>query len=252
MRRSETSSGGSPTSRSTAVELSLLSVHPQLIGLAEALLGAEDLRVYSIEGWAKYTGAAGYDQEHHRDYLNQTMVVPTSDPRFRQVEMFLYLTDVPRELGPPSFVPRHSTTKLPALPNWYPRTENTPPVDHPSWVAAYGSPSLYDAEVSGEGPAGTVAAYRTDTFHRGTALTQPRGVRCTLHVNFRPVAADWGTAGAGSNRPMKMHGTGSSGGRIHASSSCSGSPPGHPYWTAETLAGVAERYPTLDLTPWRR
>jgi len=28
-------------------------------------------------------------------------------------------------------------------------------------------------------------------------------------------------------------------------------PPGHPYWNEETLAGVAARYPALDLTPWR-
>ena len=27
--------------------------------------------------------------------------------------------------------------------------------------------------------------------------------------------------------------------------------PGHPYWTAQTLAGVAARYPMLDLSPWR-
>jgi hypothetical protein len=27
-------------------------------------------------------------------------------------------------------------------------------------------------------------------------------------------------------------------------------PPGHPFWTAEALAGTALRYPRLDLTPW--
>jgi hypothetical protein len=27
--------------------------------------------------------------------------------------------------------------------------------------------------------------------------------------------------------------------------------PGDPYWTPETLAGVAERYPGIDLTPYR-
>jgi hypothetical protein len=27
-------------------------------------------------------------------------------------------------------------------------------------------------------------------------------------------------------------------------------PPGHPYWTPQTLAGVALRYPGLDLTAW--
>jgi hypothetical protein len=26
--------------------------------------------------------------------------------------------------------------------------------------------------------------------------------------------------------------------------------PGHPFWTPETLARTALRYPTLDLTPW--
>lgn len=28
-------------------------------------------------------------------------------------------------------------------------------------------------------------------------------------------------------------------------------PPGHPYWTPTTLAGMALRYPGLDLAPWR-
>jgi hypothetical protein len=28
--------------------------------------------------------------------------------------------------------------------------------------------------------------------------------------------------------------------------------PGHPYWTEETLRGVAARYPLLDMTPWRQ
>jgi hypothetical protein len=27
-------------------------------------------------------------------------------------------------------------------------------------------------------------------------------------------------------------------------------PPGHRYWTPETLAGMAVRYPKLDLSPW--
>jgi hypothetical protein len=84
-----------------SVELSLLAVHPRLIALAEALLGTADLRLYAAEAWAKYTGAADYDQWHHRDYLNHTLLAPTEDPAFGQVEMFLYLSDVPEALGPP-------------------------------------------------------------------------------------------------------------------------------------------------------
>ena len=28
-------------------------------------------------------------------------------------------------------------------------------------------------------------------------------------------------------------------------------PPGHPYWNRETLAGVAARYPGMDMRPYR-
>jgi hypothetical protein len=29
-------------------------------------------------------------------------------------------------------------------------------------------------------------------------------------------------------------------------------PPGHSYWTEATLTGTAQRYPDLNMTPWRR
>jgi hypothetical protein len=74
-----------------STELNLLAVHDDLVQLASTLLGSDQLRVYSIEAWAKYTDAADYDQHHHRDYLSQTMVVPSRDPRYQQVEKFLYL-----------------------------------------------------------------------------------------------------------------------------------------------------------------
>ena len=60
----------------------------------------------------KYTGAADYDQPLHRDYLNHRMV-PADDPRFRQLEMFVYLVDVPGELGPPGMLSRTRTTGCP-------------------------------------------------------------------------------------------------------------------------------------------
>ncbi len=53
-----------------SVELSLLAVCDPIIALARALLGCDDLRLYSAEAWAKFIGAADYDQHLHRDYLN--------------------------------------------------------------------------------------------------------------------------------------------------------------------------------------
>ncbi|HEY8755068.1 MAG TPA: phytanoyl-CoA dioxygenase family protein [Candidatus Dormibacteraeota bacterium] len=233
-------------------QLSLLSVHPQLIDLAEILLGTTQLRVYAIEAWAKYTGAADYDQPHHRDYLNHTLLVPAPDQPPQQVEMFLFLSDVPDDLGPTSFVPRPFTQQLPALPNWYPRADGVEDADQPDWVASTGRPDLYEVEVSGAGPEGTVVAYRIETFHRATDLVQPRGARYTLHVNFRSASADWVTRRAWTdtaNTPAWQQFVREASPR---QLELFGFPPrGHPYWTAETFAGMALRYPGLDLTPWQ-
>lgn len=106
-----------------SAEVGLLAVHPRLVELAQSLLAEQDLRIYSAEAWAKYTGAADYDQNLHRDYLNHTILVPSDDPRCRQLEMFVYLTDVPEELGPPHMLSRAYTGDLPAKPNWYPRAD---------------------------------------------------------------------------------------------------------------------------------
>jgi hypothetical protein len=235
-----------------ATSVSLLSVHRVLIDLAQELLDTDQLRVYSIEAWAKYTGAADYDQYHHRDYLNQTLLVPAPRQQPQQVEMFLYLVDVPAELGPPSYVAAEQTPELAALPNWYPPIDGITDSDAPpGWVSGTGCPQLYEAEASAAGPAGTVAAYRNETFHRATALTLPRGVRYTLHVNFRIATSDWigmhswssvslSTAWTdfvvrASPRQLELFGF---------------PPPGHPYWTDETLAGMALRYPGFNQSRW--
>jgi hypothetical protein len=63
-----------------SVELSLLAVHPRLVELAEAILWNDDIRIYASELWAKFTGAAQFDQELHRDYLNHTPLVPSANP----------------------------------------------------------------------------------------------------------------------------------------------------------------------------
>jgi len=174
-------------------DMSLLSVHEKLIDLAEDLLGTNSLRVYSIEVWAKYTGAANYDQRLHRDYLNHTVLVPSRTHPAQQVEMFLYLVDIPVDMGPPSYVPWQLTADLPVLPNWYPASDGvTDPDSPPGWVSYVGRPDLYQAEVSAAGSAGTVVAYRLETLHRGTAMTTPGG---SLHdpcqLPHRDLGLDW-------------------------------------------------------------
>jgi len=214
-----------------STEISLLAVHGMVTDLAETLLEDDDLRIYSAEAWAKYTGAADYDQALHRDYLNHTVLVPSNE--YRQVEMFVYLVDVPEDLGPPHLVPREHTADLAAMPNWYPRSP------------------LYDHEVSAAGPAGTVVAFEMGTFHRGTGMTRPGGTRYTMHLNYRTAECEWAQRHGWADRSHEPEWY-----RFveRATARQLGlfgfPPPGHPFWTADTVAGMALRYPKLDLSPW--
>jgi Phytanoyl-CoA dioxygenase (PhyH) len=232
---------------STAI--SLLAVNHRLLHLAETLLGGSDIHLYTAEAWAKYTGACDYDQDLHRDYLNHTILVPSTTPGCEQVEMFVFLNDVPEELGPPHLVPRRHTNDLPAVPNWYLR-----PGQDSDWRFNddSGSPDLYAAEVTGAGPAGTVIAFAPGTFHRGTQLTAPRGVRYSMQVGFRPDNMQYGQRAAWAAHSFTDDWTNFVSSATPRQLQAVGFPPsGHPYWTPETVAGTALRYPKLDLSPWR-
>jgi hypothetical protein len=220
------------------VALSRLVVHDKLIALAEAVFATSDIRIYAAELWAKYSGAASYEQEHHRDYLNHTPLVPAADDlRWRGLEMFIWLTDVPEDHGPTHIVPLPVTAGAPALPHGYLRPQR---------------PEFYERERSGSGPIGTVVAYSTDTFHRGTEITAPRSARFSAHASYkhadnqwtgrhswgdRSFHPDWNPfAEQATARQLELFGF---------------PPPGHPYWTPQTLGDLAVRYPGLDTSSWR-
>ena len=234
-----------------SLALNRIPVCDTLVSLAAALLGSPDVRLYSAEAWAKYEGAADYDQDLHRDYLNHTILAPSSAPEFRQVELFVFLSDVTSELGAPRMVPRSATTDdLPARPNFFPRHATSD--DEGGFVASTGRSDLYETEVPAVGPPGTVVAFQPQTVHRGSAMTRPGGSRFTMHLSYRPAAAEWAQRHAWADRSHDPH--------WYRFVEQAGPrqlelfgfpPPGHPYWTPETLAGVAQRYPGLDLDPWR-
>jgi hypothetical protein len=113
-------------------------------------------------------------------------------------------------------------------------------------------PDLYGAEVPASGPAGSILAYRPDVYHRGVRMTAPGAARFMLHVSYKPAATDWlgsfGLPDAGEDLSWYRF----MGGATVRQLTVLGFPaPGHPYWTAQTLDGVAARYPMLDPSPWR-
>ena len=56
--------------------LNRLAFQFDLLDLAERFLGSADLRLYEAELWAKYAGVVDYEQRHHRDFVNHSLVVP--------------------------------------------------------------------------------------------------------------------------------------------------------------------------------
>ncbi len=229
--------GGLVTFPFKSPELSLLAVHPSLIELARALLRTHDVRIYSAEAWAKFTGAYDYEQEHHRDFLNHTVVVPSEEPMYRNVEMFLFLHAVGEDLGPTHVVSTTLTSDLPLLPHCATREEH---------------PDFYEAEASAAGPAGTVLAYRGETLHRATNLTALRGARYTLHCSFRPAGDEWVGRQGWGNRSFDPLWNSFVDRAPPEQLELFGFPtPGHPFWTPQTLEALALRYPGLDVTPWR-
>ncbi|HEU0129874.1 MAG TPA: phytanoyl-CoA dioxygenase family protein [Mycobacteriales bacterium] len=229
--------GGIDTFPFASPELGLLAVHPKVVALAEAILGTEDVRLYACEAWAKYAGAAGYVQAHHRDFFNHTPLVPSRDPRFRQVETFVYLSDVDDGNAPTRFVSRTLTDHLPVRPHWWMPEER---------------PELYDAEVAAAGPAGTVVAWSVDTFHRAVAFTDPRGARFTLQANYRAGANDWMNRHSWGDRSYDERWYPFAERASYRQLLLFGFPPrGHAFWTPDTLDAMAVRYPGMDLAPFR-
>jgi hypothetical protein len=219
------------------VALCNLAVHNKVIDFVEAAFGTKDIRIYASELWAKYSGAASYEQEHHRDYLNHTPLAPSSDIRWRGLELFIWLSDVTEELGPTHLVPLSGTSGLPALPHVQRRSAH---------------PTLYEQEVSGAGPPGTIVFYSTETFHRATELTAPGSDRFSIHASYRHAENTWTSRHSWGDQsfhsewqPFVEQAT------VRQLLLFGFPPPGHPYWTSETIEGVAARYPGLDLTPWQ-
>ena len=214
-------------------DLNRLAIHPDLVDAAERYLRTTELHLYKVELWAKYAGAVDYDQPLHRDYGSHSLVVPRPEARYQQLTTFVYLSDVTGDDGPTRIVPYDAGKDVPYTPLYLP----------------FGS--LADVEVACTGPAGSLLAYRTDILHRGSDFAAPGRSRFSLLVDYQVRGTTWGGKMAWPKQSPERW--------SRFIPQCSvrerdlfGFPrPGDPYWTTETLEGVAARYPGIDLDPYR-
>ena len=224
-------------------DLTRLCFHPDLVDAAERSLGTADLSLYKVELWAKYAGAAEYDQAHHRDYANHTLVVPRADGAFGQLTTFTLLSDVTPADGPTAIVPLEHSAHLPLVLDVSTSRER---------IAMLPEGELTDVEIPVVGPAGTVLLYRTDVFHRATGFAEPGRSRFTLLLDFEARGPSWTGKVAWPNHASRVEWHDFMARASVRERDLFGFPkPGDPYWNEQTLADVGARYPGMDMDPYR-
>ena len=214
--------------------LNALPVYPDLTDAAERFLGASDIEIYKVELWAKYAGAVDYDQTHHRDYGNHTLVVPRLDGVHTQMTTFILLSDVTPADGPTKMLPMQHTRDLPLTPRRLPTGE------------------MFDKEVAICGPAGSLMIYKTDVFHRASSFTEPGRSRFAMLIDMQERGWRWNGKMSWPDRAGQQEAMAGALERMtpRQRDLFGFPPPGSPYWNAQTLRDVAARYPGMDMTPY--
>ena len=261
-------SGGTFVFPSDCVELNEITLHPRLLGAVAQLLDCpvRELRLTQSDLWAKHGKPKpvndqydNADQRMHVDYPNHTLTHPPRWDAPDAVEMIIYADDV-EECGGPTAVVLREGPDDPAYP-W--PIIDTPGVGPYAWVndrgraeasmaeaaphvADWRAAQLYARERRVRYRPGTVLMYRHDTWHRGTPITAG-ALRVVQNLTFRRAASEWistvheGWAWAMYRRSQVIE-------RLIATATTDqrcvlGFPaPGHPYWTADTIAAVESRY----------
>ncbi len=213
--------------------LNRLAVYPDLVDAATRFCGTGDLDLYKVELWAKYAGATDYDQAHHRDYGNHTMVVPKVASSHVQMTTFILLRDVTELDGPTKIVPLDRSKDIPLARRELPMG------------------TLFDQEITVTGKAGTLLIYKTDVLHRGSNFLGADRSRFVMLVDFQPRGWQWTGKMAWANHALSPHWGPTMVSMTPQERSLFGFPaPDSEYWDDQTVRDVGLRYPGMDMSAY--
>jgi hypothetical protein len=216
--------------------LDRLCVHPSIVDFAERALGSADIRLYQAHASAKYSGLVNYEQPLHTD-RNHSWLPAIGEAPWWNLEGFLYLSDVTEDENPTRLVSRRDTASL--TPRW--------PIFLPQM-----DPEVYAAERAAVGGRGSYLAYRSDVWHRGGPFGSPGTARFLAALAFKRAGQEWIGYDQQQSRSTGPAWTAFVEGSTPRQLELFGfPPPGHDIWSEELLGRTAERYPQLDLAPWR-
>lgn len=220
--------------------LNQVATHPDIHTFCADVLGTDQIFLAASVISAKYAGGTDFDQQLHTDYGNNTLTFPREDGRYRQVLLIVYYSDVTPELGPTYVVSQRHTRDTPELMRRQvlPRDEFAP---------------IYDQELPAVLRAGSAVLYAMHTFHRGSAIRAQEGARFSHHLSYRASDIAW----VGHHTAWPRHGMLPAMSRFLTQATPQqremiGFPAvGDPFWTEGTIERVEERYPGIDLRPYR-
>ncbi len=161
-------------------------------------------------------------------------MVPRRDGRYQQLTTFIFLSDVSDDDGPTRIVPFGDGKDVPFTPLYLEFGE------------------LADVEVSATGPAGSLLVYRTDILHRGSNLTGAGHSRFSLLADYQVRGTTWGGKMAWPKQAPQRWAKLIPRCTVRERDLFGFPRPGADYWNEQTVTDVAERYPGMDVTPYRQ
>ena len=201
--------------------LNHVTVHPELIGAAERVLGTREIRLCEGHLGMKYAGE-DYGAGFHIDYGNNTLGPIIEPDDFMNLVCFYCFDRVDDGLAPIQMVP-----------NGRPDEEAVPMVV----------------------PGGSVCLYSVFTRHSASPFTADRGHRPAMWVGFTRKDRGWD---GGRTFTYKSGARGEAMGRFMAEATprqlelLGFPPPGDPLWSTSFIEAMAERYPGFDSAPYRQ
>jgi hypothetical protein len=215
--------------------LNFVAVLPDIVSFVERALGTKRIALAQSLVWARYPEPSESNFPLHVDYMISSILYPNPQAPL-DVSFILYYVDVDEELGPTRVVSRQHFKDRLLVPDTLDKNEH---------------PELYQNERPINVPAGSMLIYDMGTLHRPTNLISHDRTRYSHHFMYRSEEAPW----IGSNA-WTTYGFSPELQRFMEQASprqreLFGFPsPGHAYWNEETLAGVAARYPAMDMMPY--
>ncbi len=217
--------------------LNAITLHPDLIECAGRMAGGNEMYCEQSHLSFKCRGHfADQDQAMHCDYGNHTLAYPPNEPAYWQTAYLLYYTEVTADHAPTAICSRRHYPEKILWPAHYTREQR---------------PQLYEHEEKVVVPAGSLLIYSMRTFHRGTPFNKDAG-RLAQFITYAPAAWKWlGIVGWSAQAIKPEFRAWIETATPKQRELLGFPPPGHAYWTEETLAGVSARYPQMDMTPYR-